>query len=242
MKIWGCPYSLYRIFPNDRWKESKKSAAEMKCNNRTQEGIAWHYTYIISWKTGSPGGSTDGINSGWLRVSVREIRFVCDWGEIIELQDIRVLLKHPTLAMMISPLVTAISRGAKNPLNFREGGYDVSGIFVSRFVLVGINDHAVNGHKAKACFFPFLPLPLNLVAGNTTLANLRVRGTQDRYSPSTGILQVSWIPIGGSQLSDKPVSRLPPSFADRLASRVVCGNTERSSFPRQEYQKQARIS
>lgn len=69
----------------------------------------------------------------------------------------------------------------------------------------------------------FLPFPLarpsfNLVAGNTTSANLRVRGTQDRYSPSAGILQVSRIPIGGSQLSDKPVSRLPPSFADRLAS------------------------
>lgn len=66
--------------------------------------------------------------------------------------------------------------------------------------------------------FLFPTLPLNLVAGNTTSANLRVRGTQDRYSPSAGILQVSRIPIGGSQLSDKPVSRLPPVFADRLAS------------------------
>lgn len=71
----------------------------------------------------------------------------------------------------------------------------------------------------RACLFPFLllALPLNLVAGNTTSTNLSVRGTQDRYSPSAGILQVSRIPIGGSQLSDKPVSRLPPSFADRLA-------------------------
>ena len=146
---------LYRIFPNDCWKESKKSAAEMKCNNRTQEGIAWHYTYIILWKTGSSGGSTDGINSGWLRVSVREIRFVCDWGEIIEPQDIRILLKRPTLPR--NDDLAAISRGAKNPLNFREGGYDVSGIFVSHFVLVGINDHAVNVRKSKAYFFSFLP-------------------------------------------------------------------------------------
>jgi len=138
----------------------------MKCNNRTQEGIAWHYTYIISRKTGLPGGNTDGINSRWLRVSVREIRFVCDWGEIIELQDIRILLKRLTLTRnddfsryrhSSRRYRAAISRGAKNPLNFR--GYDVSGIFVLRFMLVGINDHAVNVRKTKAYFFPFLSFP-----------------------------------------------------------------------------------
>lgn len=87
-------------------------------------------------------------------------------------------------------------------------------------MLVEINDHEENVHGVGTCFFPFflLVFPLNLVAGNTTSANLCVRGTQDRYNPSAEILQVSRIPIGGSQLSDKPVSRLPSSFADRLAN------------------------
>lgn len=110
-------------------------------------------------------------------------------------------------------------------------------------MLIGINDHAENVRGAISRFFPLLrpAFPLNLVVGNTTSANLRVRGTQDRYSPSAGILQVSRIPIGGSQLSDKPVSRLLPSFANRLASGRSAA-TPRSSFPRQEYQKRARIS
>lgn len=62
------------------------------------------------------------------------------------------------------------------------------------------------------------------------LPRRNLRGTQDRYSPSAEILRVSRIPIGGSQLSDKPASRLPLPSADRLASRRFAAAREDLHF------------
>lgn len=110
----------------------------------------------------------------------------------------------------ISPPAVAVSRGIKRA-RLISAEVISRGTACLEFLSrrsVRINERETQRRCVSSLSRPSRAPPLNLVVGNTS-ANLRFRGTQDRYSSSAEILRVSRIPIGRSQLSDKPVSRLP---------------------------------
>lgn len=108
----------------ERWSAEEQKVVEIKCNNRAKERSLGDYIHVISRKTGSTVRKY-GINSR-LGVSIREILFVCDREEIIELWDIRILFKCPILEPVGTtryidiPTSPDISRGVKSRFNFRK--------------------------------------------------------------------------------------------------------------------------